>query len=170
MNDTPNCRQCDSKNTMFEMLEQYRYDECGLPNVVLQGVPSVKCNDCENVSIMIPGMGQLHKVLATGIVEKQSRLVGDEIKFLREFLGWTNAKFSQRMGVAPSTSSRWVSGDQTMKETSELLLRVLVAASPPVNSYSEELFDGLDFGVSEVSGFKYSFVRDKCWRTPNATC
>ncbi len=170
MKQPQKCRQCGSANTVDTVQENYRYDECGLPNVVLSTIPLVQCNDCESQSVRIPGMAQLHKVIATGLIGKQGRLTGDEVRYLREFLGWTNQRFAQRMGVDPSTSSRWSNGALQMGETSERLLRVVVASSAPVNSYSDDLLEDLDISSPAIDNFTYQFVRDECWHRPDSAC
>ena len=69
-------------------LIDHRYDECGLDNVILKGLPVVVDDDGEEV-ITIPNVNMLHRVLAATVASKETGLQPKELRFLRTELGLT---------------------------------------------------------------------------------
>src|SRR5690606_8452585 len=98
------------------------YEECGLPNVTLVGVPARKCRECGCVRVRIPGIEGLHRTLALTVLRKQSRLTGAEVRFLRKYIGLSGADFARRVGAEPETISRWENDKQGMGPQTERLL------------------------------------------------
>ena len=66
---------------------QHRYTECGLSNVVVDGVEISKCQWCGETYTGIPAIDGLHRAIATAVICKKGRLASEEIKFLQKFLG-----------------------------------------------------------------------------------
>ena len=89
---------------------------------------------------------QLHKAIATEIVEQTTRLTGEEVRFLRKYLGLSGGDFSRRIDVTPTQLSRWERGHEKMSRMAERLLRLMVATELPVKNYSTELFDRIEEG------------------------
>jgi transcriptional regulator with XRE-family HTH domain len=103
-------------------LPDYRYDECGLDNVILQGLPACKDDHGEDV-ITIPNVNLLHKVLATAVAAKPTGLVGKEIRFLRTEMGMTQAELGVLMGRDAQTVGRWERGEFPIEKAFEMILR-----------------------------------------------
>lgn len=130
------CGECDAH--MRTRRENYRYDESGLSGVTLMDVEVSRCPDCGYEEVVIPRMADLHRTIARALVEKPTRLVPAEIRYLRKHLGWSQADFAAVMGVHPSTVSRWETGAQTMEAANDRLLRLLVHTQRPVPDYQVE--------------------------------
>jgi putative zinc finger/helix-turn-helix YgiT family protein len=126
------CPSCGFK--MKVTRENYRYDESGLPDVTLLGLEVRRCPECGETQAVIPHSEALHRMLARIVAEKPSRLLPDEVRFLRRYLGWSGADFARHMGVTVTQVSRWENG-MVMAATADRLLRLFVAALAPVSDY-----------------------------------
>jgi putative transcriptional regulator len=120
--------------------KQYRYAECGLPNVVIgNAVRVTTCERCGETYTSIPAIEQLHRQIAAAVIRKKGRLAPVEIRFLRKHLGWSGADFAKRTGTKPETVSRWENGRALMGPQADRLLRLLVARETPVTEYSVDV-------------------------------
>lgn len=129
------CRTC-KRGEMTTQRETYLYTECGLPNVVLAGVEVRRCHECGAHELVLPNVTELHRVLAHAVIEKPASLSGAEVRFLRTYLGWTGADFAERMGVDPSTVSKWENDREPIGTQSDRVLRLMVVHQAPVENYS----------------------------------
>lgn len=129
------CRECGS--AMESRREPYRYDASGLDGVVLENTLVHRCPKCGNYVVSIERMEELHRELAQALARKPERLTPKEIRFMRKWLGYSSSEFAGKMGVSPSTVSRWESltEPQSMGGTAERLLRLMVLQEKPVSSY-----------------------------------
>lgn len=137
------CAQCESTD-IEEVKIDHLYQECGLPNVTLLGVPALKCRECGAVRIKIPAIDELHRALLMKVLRKKSRLNGAEVRFLRKYVGLSGADFARRIGAEPETVSRWENDRQPIGPQAERLLRLLVVTMGQVQEYPIEDFDSLD--------------------------
>jgi len=119
--------------------KHYRYPECGLPNVVVDGVEITECRRCGETYTGIPAIEGLHRAIAAAVIYKKGRLASQEIKFLRKSLGWSGVDFAKRMGTSAETVSRWEHGRAPMGSASDRLLRLLVAKETPVTEYQVDV-------------------------------
>lgn len=112
------------------------YAECGLTNVLLLGVNIYTC-PCGKRAVSIPEIEGLHRVLARAVAEKTDKLVPQEIRFLRKWLGFSSVDFAGVMGKSPETVSRWenATSPMTMGPAEERLLRLMVMTRDPVKEY-----------------------------------
>jgi putative zinc finger/helix-turn-helix YgiT family protein len=118
----------------------YHYTECGLRRVYLQGIHCLCCgnSECGEEEIIIPNIEKLHQVIAVDLASQKNKLLPEEIKFLRIYLGFSGADFARVIGVSAESVSRWEKGTVNMKEASERLLRVLVLSNVgPFREYDE---------------------------------
>jgi len=126
------CLECGG--LLVTRRENHKYP-CGLPYVTLENIEVRHCKACGETSYVIPKIEKLHRVLALMVIEKQGKLTGDEIRFLRKYLGWSGADFAWNSGVTPETTSRWENGHQDMGPAAERLLRLCVLHMKPVDVY-----------------------------------
>jgi putative zinc finger/helix-turn-helix YgiT family protein len=131
------CPQCGHQ--MKTARENYMYKESGLPNVTLVGIEVSRCPSCGEREAVIPGIEQLHRVLATTIALKAPGLTPAEIRFLRKSLGWSGGEFAAHMGVSAETVSRWENGSATMGSSAERLLRLATLTREPAGHYPLEV-------------------------------
>lgn len=129
--------KCDScGGAMKTSRRNYRYKESGLSNVVLENVELRRCPRCGEEELVLPRIAELHRVLAKAIAEKLESLSGDEIRYLRKYLGWSGEDFSKYFGVTRETVSRWETCARRMSVTAERLLRLYTLALEPIKDYS----------------------------------
>lgn len=139
------CLMCGSRMKK-EKSNLFHYTDCGLSRVYLEGVDILKCSDCGEEELLIPNIEKLHEIIANEIAVQKNKLLPEEIKYLRTFLGFSGVDFSKKIGVSPETVSRWEKGQVNMKESTERLLRVLVLSNAgPFRDYE----DLEQFGVTE---------------------
>ena len=119
------CRVCDTETTITPK-QRHRYHEMGLPDVVLVGIEVSRCPRCGDVRPTIPYPEELHRLIARALVEKRTRLLGEEVRFLRAILAWSAKDFARHTGVSPETVSRWEAGTTPVGPQADRLIRLLV--------------------------------------------
>ena len=100
----------------------YRYDECGLDNVILKDFHIVT-DDAGEDMVMIPNINRLHAVLVHAVATKDSGLQPKEIRFLRTELGLTQAELAVLVGRDAQTIGRWERGENPLDQTAEMVIR-----------------------------------------------
>jgi transcriptional regulator with XRE-family HTH domain len=111
----------------------YRYRECGLPNVVIKNAKIVTDDDGER-TIAIPNVRSLHRAIAEAIVELPVGLGGPEIRFLRTELGLTQAELGNLLHKEALTISRWERGETPVDPNAETVLRALAIQRLKLNA------------------------------------
>jgi YgiT-type zinc finger domain-containing protein len=134
------CRSC-SKAEMKTGTETYRYQESGLPNVVLVGIEVRRCPEC---GLVLPRVAELHRAIALSVIHKPSRFSGLEVRYLRKYLGWSGADFARHIGVDPSTVSNWENDKEPIGTVSDRSLRMMVAIGAQVVNYSLDELTKID--------------------------
>lgn len=120
------CYKC-RKAEMVVRKATIEYKQAGLPYPVMLGnVPVRECPACGEKAVTIPDAEGLHRALCLHIVRANRALLGQEVRFLRKYLGWSAEHLSAMMGVDPKTLSRWENGRQKLGPVAERFLRVLV--------------------------------------------
>ena len=134
--------------------ENVRWEDSGLPNVVLVDVEVRRCPKCDERSIVIPRIAQLHRTIAMDVISQPERLSPQQIRYLRKWLGWSGQDFAKHFGVTATTVSRWESVDDPfpMGGAAERLLRLAVAHGQPADSYPIDRLAELD--ESKVASMK----------------
>jgi len=117
--------------------ENHRYDESGLPNVVLVGVDVRRCTNCGFQHVVVPHIEDLHRGLAQLVAKQAAKLTNAEIRFLRKYLGYDRPMFAKVMGVDEGTVSHWETG-RPMGAIADRLLRVLVMRETPIEEYPND--------------------------------
>lgn len=106
----------------------------GLPGVHLDTLVA-RCPKCGWYEVIVPNLEGLHQAVARNVVEKDARLSGAEIRFLRKVLGWSGADFAEHMGTSAETVSRWETEATPMGPQADRLLRLMVMTRDPVTDY-----------------------------------
>lgn len=130
------CRECRAAELTIKR-ENHRYDEGGLPNVVLVGVDVRRCANCGFQQVVVPHIEELHRELANLVAKQAAKLTSDEIRFLRKYLGYDRPMFAKVMGVDEGTVSHWETG-RPMGAIADRLLRVLVMRIAPIEEYPND--------------------------------
>jgi putative zinc finger/helix-turn-helix YgiT family protein len=147
--------------------ENYRYSECGLKNVTLVGIEVSRCARCGNYEVSIPHIEELHRLIARVLIEKATRLTGEEIRFLRKSLGWSGADFAKHIGVAEETVSRWENSSAPIGPQADRLLRLMVAQGRLTTSYPTERLSQINPKKATVTRVELE-ARDEQWELLSA--
>lgn len=105
-------------------MSSYHYTECGLQNVFIRGLAPIIDDDGDEV-IQIPSINGLHIAIAEGIVTHEKGISGDELRFLRTEMGYTQAELARVVHVDKQTIGRWERGDTPLDSTAEVVVRKL---------------------------------------------
>lgn len=101
----------------------YRYEECGLDNVVLMQLKLIE-DDMGDEVVHIPYVVSLHNEILRGLVLKASELLPKEVRFIRTHLGLTQAQLAERLGKDAQTIGRWERGEFPMERSADILIRL----------------------------------------------
>lgn len=143
--------------------ENHRYDECGLPYVVLEAVEVHRCPKCGETEVTIPAIEKLHRLIALRVAHKPSLLTPEEVRFLRKFVGFSTGDFARVMGVAPETVSRWENGVRPHSPLADRLVRLLVVTREPASGYPIEDLVRIDVTRAEPIRLEASHAANKTW-------
>lgn len=110
----------------------YHYTECGLDNVFIEGMKMVEDHAGE-ATVTVPAIGLLHQVIAEGIVRLPSKMSGKELRFLRTEMGLTQEKLADILKVTLLTISRWEREETSIKDTAEMLIRLMAVERLDLN-------------------------------------
>lgn len=125
----------------------YRYTECGLENVVIEGIATMTDDDGDEV-IQIPYVNALHRAIAEAILEQSSSMAGKELRFLRSEMGFTQAELGEIVNVDKQTVGRWERDETPINGAAETIIRKMAG---------EKLIDG--FGV-KIEDLARSFSKE----------
>lgn len=121
----------------------YRYTECGLDNVMIDGVSFVT-DDAGETVVSIPNINGLHRAIACGLARKRGSLTGRELRFLRTEMGLTQAELGDLVHRESLAISRWERNEIEIDSNAETLIRLRAA---------EVLGLNLDASIRDVSGW-----------------
>ena len=123
------CRECGSNAKIVR--KDHHFTESGLNNVFLKGIEVVKCAKCKSESPRIPNHDDLMRTIAVALIDKPSELAGDEVRFLRKYLGEGGAAFAQMLGIDRSHLSRVENGAMAISRQTDRLVRTLALVHEP---------------------------------------
>ena len=99
------CADCGEP--MNAETRNYRYTESGLSNVILKGVEIAECPKCDNSEVTIPRMAKLHRALAHAITNSPARITGEQLRFLRKYLGMSGDQLGEYLHTDKTKISKW---------------------------------------------------------------
>lgn len=102
----------------------YRYDECGLDNVILVNLECCQDDDGETV-ITVPNINVLHRSLMKAIAQKNTGLAPQELRFLRTEMGLTQGGLANVVDRDGQSIGRWERGEKPIDRSAETIIRVL---------------------------------------------
>jgi DNA-binding transcriptional regulator YiaG len=122
-----NCPECGEKMRLIpaSVKRPYHYSECGLSNVYLVGIDVRECVECGVEQPLIPKMKILHEVIASTLIDKPSSLIGEEIRYLRTWMGLPSAKLAHWIGFTPEYVSNVEHERKNLGAAADRLIRVL---------------------------------------------
>jgi putative transcriptional regulator len=104
------------------MKKPYHYTECGLNYVYLVDGFEVLETAYGRV-VQVANAGKLDRAIALAVVRRQSRLTGQEVRFLRGLLDMTQAEFGATLGKDAQTVARWEKGKTEVPPTEDIAIR-----------------------------------------------
>lgn len=128
-----------------ERVKDYRYAIGGLKTVRLDGVDRSECPNCGEVEVGIARIEAVHQAIAHALIKRRRRLAPTEVRFLREYLGWSGTEFAKHMGVTRHQVSRWENG-APLSALADHLLRAFILLKEPTESYSIDDFARIPAG------------------------
>lgn len=102
----------------------YRYEECGLDNVILVGLEAYEDDGGES-AVTIRNINGLHRAITEGIAKKPTGITGRELRFVRTELGQTQAEMAAVINKDVQTIGRWERGEFPIDPNAETIIRVL---------------------------------------------
>lgn len=117
---------------------KYHYTECGLNNVVIEGLPIITDDHGDEV-IEIPQINDLHAAIACGVVTHDQGISGAELRFLRSEMGMTQAELASLVHKDKQTIGRWERSESEIDGASETLIRKLA-----IEKLGLDVSDGID--------------------------
>ncbi len=125
------CASCGEPNATKETREMHPYVGCGLDNVILEVAELRVCPDCGAEDLALRNVAALYSALAMAVTSKSARLAGQEVRFLRKFIGLSGQDFARTIGIDPTTVSRWENDKEPIGGTADRLLRLMARAHDP---------------------------------------
>ena len=104
-------------------MAQYRYTDCGLDNVMIDGVQFIVDDGGDEV-VCIPNVNGLHRAIAHQILLRQSSMSGAELRFIRTEMGLTQAQLAGLVHREPLAVSRWERGESPVDSNAEAIIRL----------------------------------------------
>lgn len=120
------CPCCDSKKPMKSETVIHRFKESGLDNVILNGVKHFRCLKCGEVLFDYGDINQLNRLIADTLLRKKEILSGNEIRFLRTYIGYSGEMFARIIGIDKTSLSRLENGRAKISSQVNMSVRFAV--------------------------------------------
>jgi YgiT-type zinc finger domain-containing protein len=131
-------RECfECHQAMVGRRENYPYTEAGLKSVTLTNVLVFHCK-CGAIVAELPAIGQLHMVIADNLFRKKTILSGEEVRFLRKWVGYSATELAETTGYSKTIISRWENEKQKIGKEPDRLIRLVVFAKALENIVGED--------------------------------
>lgn len=118
------CHRCGAQPAV-QIVEAYPYTESGLDSVVLRSLETRVCASCEETSVAIPKVTDLHRRIAVALIHKPNLLTGKEIGFIRKVLGYSEPELAVRLYASPEDVFYWERDDVASWGATDRLIRAL---------------------------------------------
>jgi YgiT-type zinc finger domain-containing protein len=123
------CRECGGNAKIVR--KDYLFKESGLNNILLKDIEVVSCAKCKSESPRIPNHDDLMRTIAVALIDKPTELAGDEVRFLRKYLGEGSTPFAQMLGIDRSHLSRVENRAMAISRQTDRLVRTLALVHEP---------------------------------------
>lgn len=121
--ETSTCVECGKD--METRYEDRALDD--LPEVMIADLAVEHCPACSATEEVWPAMEPMYRALAAAIIAKPYRLMGAEIRVLRNVLGWTAVQLAAQLGVSSSQVSRWENDREPVGPVADRMVRAILA-------------------------------------------
>jgi DNA-binding transcriptional regulator YiaG len=137
----------------------YRFEKCGLDNVCLVGIELHTCPRCKAVYPIIPRIQELHMAIASILIDKPVPLIGQEIRYLRRWMGVLSQDFAALLGFGPEHLSKVENGRVKLGAAGDRLVRVYA-----MTHRKQRAFDEISERLAKVKRIKTGRIRDTMLR------
>ena len=128
------CRSCGG-DKVTSKTTSHVYSECGLTGVELRNVPVRECADCGWQQLRIPRIEKLHQRIALEILRRSGRFTGEEVRYLRKYLGYSQKDLAAQLSVHDTTVSQWETEQKRIGASLAKMIRLLVIEEKQIQSY-----------------------------------
>ncbi|HEX8817730.1 MAG TPA: hypothetical protein VF753_19725 [Terriglobales bacterium] len=117
----------------------YRFDDMGLP-VILGNIKIITCTECGTKEPIIPNINELMDTLALAVVCQPCRFRGEELRFIRLYLGKSAKELAALIHLDNTSLSKMENNKVEIGKQTDKLIRLLaVNLSPKLNDKINEL-------------------------------
>lgn len=134
------CDVCKNEQLVKAILPEYRYQDFGLENIILQGVLRYDCTQCGENYFAIRNITQLHHLIADSLLKKADLLSGPEIRFLRNLIGYSSSTMARVLGIDKTSLSRIENERSNVSAQVNMTTRLLVASKLSKQNYNLQAF------------------------------
>lgn len=149
------CINCSNKKPLKGQKRIVQYTECGLDDVILDGITVYTCPECGEEYFDYGNIIQLHSLIQDAIMKKAGLLTGPQIRFLRKVHGFSKEFFAGMVGVEERTVYRWESGKNITTQVDKTV-RIAFAYAD-----SDRYYDYHDYLLKGKKGVEYKSLRIK---------
>jgi len=129
--------------------------------VFLKRIEVVVCPKCKGESPRIPNHDDLMRTIAVALIDKPSELAGDEVRFLRKYLGEGSGPFAQMLGIDRSHLSRIENGAMAISRQTDRLVRTLALLHEPALADKLKQLDRYQIVLERLSTIEPEMTRIK---------
>src|SRR5712691_33342 len=155
------CPGCGKRTATDRELSEYRYIECGLPNVFLRsGAYETTCSECDEKFYHVEKEGQVLQVIAVTLLTSPNHLLGPELKYLRHSCEVRQQQLAKILKCRRATvADREAVGQSRSSEAEQMWVRLVLLREfrkylekwPDRNFLSPSHLDRLDAFEREFS-------------------
>lgn len=130
------CPSCATKKPMKSELITHRFKESGLDYVILHGVKQHRCLQCGEVLFDFGDVNQLNNLIADTLLRKRDLLTGQEIRFLRTYIGYSSEMFARIIGLDKTSLSRIENNRAKISNQVNMAVRFIVGGKMVDRDYN----------------------------------
>lgn len=147
------CASCSNSKRLKAEKRVVKYDECGLTNIVLDGITVYTCPICGEEYFDYGNINQLHSLIKDAIMKRPGVITGPEIRFLRKYFGYSKEYFADILKVDERTIYRWESGRSITPQISRSIKFVFAYVE------CDRDYDYHDYLLNKKEGKEFSILK-----------
>jgi DNA-binding transcriptional regulator YiaG len=122
------CGNCGQEAAIVR--KNYQFMDMGIP-VELENIEIIECSHCGTSDPIVPNMDGLMHTLAMAVICSSTKLRGEEVRFLRKYVGRGASDFSRFLHVDPTHLSKIENNKTEIGKRLDKLVRLLVCNMSP---------------------------------------
>jgi YgiT-type zinc finger domain-containing protein len=117
------CPECN-QTVEIKKYKSYPYEGIGVENLFILNAEVLFCQACNEESLVLQQVSKLHAAIGIAVAKQPARLSGTETRFLRRSADFSLRDWSQRIGVAEATYSKWENAHRQITPQADRLARL----------------------------------------------